>query len=145
MTLIGIRGDAGFVNPKLLLYAVQNSPCLVIDCANAANPHAIFPLYPDEAALCRVQVIQVELIYTFRDVLKQLYETGDFQNTKKIVITTFHHLFNYGNEKENREIYRHAWELMAKLGETCEVLVGVAKPHEEQAKKYCEVLETSTS
>jgi hypothetical protein len=120
-----LKGSRSSLNRKLLLYAVKNRPSLVIDCANAANPHVLFPEVQLEE-LDSVYVIPVELIYTFRDVLKKVRGIAERLGVKCIVITPFNGLFHYDDERENRGVMEHAWELMRGLAERYEVVVGVS-------------------
>jgi hypothetical protein len=123
MVLRKLRGSKSSLNRNLLLYAVRNRPSLVIDCANAANPHSLFPEVEQEE-LVDVYVIPIELIYAFRDVLKIVPGIADRLGVRCIVITPFNGLFHYDDERENENIIRHAWELMNRLGERYEVVVG---------------------
>lgn len=138
MALIGVKGNKYSVNNKLLLYAFER-PTLFLDCANCANPHSLFPEIPQEK-LEMVYVISAEVIYRFRDAILKLDFWCKKLGIKNIVITTYSGLFNYGNEEENYEVYVHSWELLDKLSEKYDIVIGVEENtvHEELGKKYCD-------
>jgi len=137
MVLKGVVGDRRRVNSYLFNEALKQTG-LLIDCSNCANPHALFPIAQEE--LENVHVIQVELIYVLRDVLKKVGEFCKGIGTKKVIITTFGGLFNYQDERENKNIYEHSWELMKELSQECEILVGIHHSQEEFARKFCDSL-----
>jgi len=124
MSLRAVVGNHRRLNHELLLYAFENVPCLVVDCANVANPHPFASRFPLEL-FHKVFVVEVELIYTLRDVLKRVPRHINELGLKCVVITSFNHLFNYQDEHENREIYLHAWELMKEISQSVDVFVGV--------------------
>ncbi len=127
------------INRKLLLHAVEHAPTLFVDCANCANPHSLFPLIPFEH-FRKVYVLEVEMLYKFRDVIKQLPPIATSLNAHCIIISTFGGLFNYDNDEENNEIYLHAWELMRLLSLDYHVIVGVNNKNVHFAKQYCHSL-----
>jgi len=134
MSLIGITGNARTVNTQLLIYALKNTPAFIIDCANCANPHAFFP-YHD--AFDKVFVLEIELIYVLRDVVKQLNHLIKDINPKCIIITTFHRLFHYQNEQENNDLYIHMWELLQEHAQRYSIFIGIAPMHKKYAH-YCD-------
>jgi hypothetical protein len=131
--ITGIVGNRYDVNKSLLKYAVENSPSLFIDCANCANPHKLFPQFQYEQ-LNDVYVMEVELLYTFRDVLKLLPKTADRLGTKTIIITTFGGLFNYDDTAENDDVLEHAWSIIRKIGKDYNIIIGLK---ENRYGKYC--------
>ena len=140
MTLIGIIGNSGsFINHKLLLYAANHTPSLVIDCANAANPHFLYPSVSLEK-MSQVYVIELELLYKFRDVLLRVPSLIKNRNIKSVIVTTSNHLFHYQDEIENQNLIEHSWELMKSIGKNNLVLVGLAPSYLKYAKKYCDRL-----
>ncbi|MBS3109791.1 hypothetical protein J4227_04655 [Candidatus Woesearchaeota archaeon] len=124
---------------KLLLHAFDSLPCLVIDCANAANPHALFPDAPLEK-FNSVYIIEVEMLYKFRDVLKRLFGMAKKTGAETVIITSFRHLFNYQDEIENANIYEQCWRIMKKAGTKCRIIVSVHQSQEKMARKYCDFL-----
>ncbi len=137
MTLIGIVGNSGsYINHKLLLYAANHSPSLIIDCANSANPHSIYPSISLEK-MAQVYVIELELLYKLRDVLLQTPLIIKKKGIKCIIVTTSDHLFHYQDEIENQNIIEHSWELMKDIGKSNLILVGLTPSHLKYAKKYC--------
>lgn len=140
MVLMGIIGSSSsYVNHRLLMYASNHAPSLVIDCANAANPHSLYPAVPMEK-MSQVYVIELELLYKFRDVLLRVPSIIKKMYIKSIVITTSDHLFNYQDKIENHNIIQHSWELMRAIGNKKAVLVGLTPSHLKYAKKYCHKL-----
>ncbi len=137
MTLIGLQGSHKAVNWILLQQAFQEQPSLIIDCANCANPHRVMQ-HADQ--FHDTYVMEVELIYTFRDVLKQIDTFASQKGIKRVVITTPRGLFNYQDTEENKNIFEHAWILIAKLSTKYEVVIGIVQDQEALAKKYCDVI-----
>jgi hypothetical protein len=135
--LTAICGRGRAVNAQLLAEATMNAPNLIIDCANCADPHAI-ARYSSAEALDDVHIIEVDLIYKFRDVLLALDETVKHIGAKKIIITTFDKLFNYQDKEENTDVYLQIWLLLRRMAATHDIIVGVreASAQEELARKY---------
>jgi len=129
MSLIGLRGPE--VNRKLLIYAA-NHGALVIDAANAANPHTLHPEISEER-FNNLEIIGCELLYKFRDILKTVKPKGT------LIVTTFDHLFNYQDDEENHNVLEHAWELMKNLAKRKNVIVGVSPKQRTYAEKYCDI------
>jgi len=116
------------VNFELIMHAIENTPSLILDCANYANPHLFYPFVnPDNFR--EVYVIPVDAIYRFRDTLKQAGQTAEKLRARCIVITTFDRLFSYDDPEENRNIIEHAWNIIDALSEKHEVLVGEKQRH----------------
>jgi hypothetical protein len=124
MALKSLRGDRKKVNPLILSYAVKNKPALIIDCANCANVLAIAP-YVNVDELDKVFVIELEMLYKFRDTLLETEKTAKNLGVSLIVVTTIGRMFNYNDEYENKMINFQIWEILRELGEEFEVLVGV--------------------
>ncbi len=120
-----------------MLFAARHRPSLIIDCANAANPHALFPEVPMEA-LHDIYVVELELLYKFRDVLKKAPDIVGSIGAKCVAITTFEGLFHYRDEEENYNIHEHAWELMRELSQHAPVLVGITPKQKHFALRYCD-------
>ncbi|HZX45571.1 MAG TPA: hypothetical protein VFF28_07870 [Candidatus Nanoarchaeia archaeon] len=132
--LTGIFGSRGSVNLSLLSHAVRNQPSLIVDCANIANPHVLFPFAQPED-MHDIYVVQAELMYKFRDILKHLDRLAKQVNPRCIVITLFDRLFHYNDEQENKDIIEHAWELMKKHSERYELIAGANHP---LASNFCD-------
>lgn len=126
--LTGIVGDKRTVINQLFKDATPQ--VLVIDCANAANPHRL--KIPQEN-LTNFHIIPIELLYAFRDITRNLPK-----NYKTIIITPIDILFNYHDEKENLAIYSQAWDNLRKSKEN--IIIGITKGsmHEKYAKLYCD-------
>lgn len=134
MALTAIVGSPSSINRWLLIYAVNNAPSLLIDCANCANPYSIFDFVEFES-LDRVFVMQAEITYTFRDILRRALKIAGQIGARCIVITTFGSLYHYDDEDENRDIREEAWELMKEISLRYEVMVGLVN---EEAAKVCD-------
>ncbi|MFH1850586.1 MAG: hypothetical protein ABH879_10505 [archaeon] len=136
MTLVGIRGNHHAVNRELLLHAFDNTPALILDCANCANPHSLFPEVEFEK-FDSVYVIEIELLYKLRDTLKRVPAMAKSLGLKSIVITSGHHLFDYSNDEENNNIYEHSWELMKEISDNLDIMVAVDDIHSDFAHRFC--------
>jgi hypothetical protein len=136
MTLFVLKGKSKSVNRKLLFYAADHIPALVIDCANCANPHSLYPMHIQN--LDHIFVVQAEMLYKFRDTLKYVDVILKDLALNCIVITTFDSLINYGDETENKAIFEHIWQFIGNLAKFHEVIVGVTANsiHEAFAWKY---------
>jgi hypothetical protein len=135
MTLITLSGDPMQVNKALLFYAAKNTPSLFIDCASMANPHILFPHITEEE-MSKVYVMQAEITYKFRDILKRTPIDAKRLNAKVVVITTFKGLFHYQDAMENESVAKQSWELMKNISKDNNVVVGVHTEdslHEEYA------------
>ncbi|HLP79514.1 MAG TPA: hypothetical protein VK158_02685 [Acidobacteriota bacterium] len=128
--LIGIVGEKRNVIQKL--FAKAKTPALVIDCANAANPHR---LKITQEQLTDYHIIPIELLYAFRDITKNL--PTQFAS---IIITPIDILFNYHDNNENMHMYSQAWENLRKHKGTIYVGVNKGTIHENYAKIYCDEL-----
>lgn len=137
MPLISISGDRKKVNRKLLMHAFQDSPSLILDCGNSADPHSLFPRIREEQ-LHNVYVMNAEAIYRFRDSLKETEHWMKKLKLRCLVITTIHTLFSYDNPEENHNVLEHCWELMKDISNRYPVLVGIAKDpmHIEFADRF---------
>jgi hypothetical protein len=142
MSLIGITGKStDTINRALVLYAGSNLPSLVVDCANCANPHAFYPKLTLQA-MQQIFIFELEQLYKFRDVLRQVPFHLNKINSKLVVVTTSDHLINYQNEDENMDIYIYAWKLMKKIGCRHNIFAGVSKDSYQlaYARKYADKL-----
>ena len=144
MALVGVLGSSRSVNTGLLCLAAEHAPSLFVDCADCANPHIIFPRIAPEQ-LERVFVMQVDLIYSFRDAIKGLAMTANNMGARRIVISTFGRLFHYGDEAENNDILEHAWELLKDTSRTHDIIIGIHDKERKRAHKFCdEVIQWDT-
>jgi len=101
-------------NDEIILYALDNVPSIILDCANAANPHRFFGKAPEEN-FRQAYVVPVDAIYRFRDTLKVAGNISRQHGAKVICITSFDYLFNYQDEEENKNVIEHCWELILQL------------------------------
>lgn len=130
MVLVGVRKN---VDKKLLSYASEHTPSLVIDCGKSLD--LIPPFFPKEDN--NVFFMKADLLYTLKDVLSEAGTIANSLGVKTIVITTFHKLFNFEEILENINIIQQLWELMENLGKDFDVLVGVHPNQESNALRYC--------
>lgn len=140
MPLIAFSGDsAREINRYLMHYAAGRVPVILVDCANAADPHRYYPAL-DVNAMAQIYVFELELLHKFRDVLRQVPVYANRLKAGCVIVTTSDRLLNYHNDAENENIYRHAWELMKKLSLTRDVVVGVprASAHYASAVRFCD-------
>ena len=107
---------------ELINYALKNTPSLIIDCANAADPHTYFP-YHDEECFENTYVLPVDLLYKFRDSLLQTQKFIQEKKIKVIVITSYSKLFHYNNNTENNLVLNHCFELMKELNKKTKVII----------------------
>ncbi len=141
MTLLTIISGAS-LNHKMIMYAAKKAPALIIDCANSADPHAFYPEISIEQ-FRKLYVIELELLYKFRDALLRVPSIMKNIGARTIVVTTSDHLFNYQDEKENYNIMDHSWELLKRIGEKYTVIAAVTpdSKHLRFARKYSHKLE----
>jgi hypothetical protein len=141
MPLIAIRGSAQAVNMQLMEAAFANPPSLIVDCANYADPHMLFPAVSQEE-LDSVYVLNAEAIYRFRDTMIKLpYWIGKL-GIKGVLVTTINTLFAYDDEEENRDVLEHSWQIMKRLGKSSTIRVGIipGTVHEQLALIYADQL-----
>jgi len=139
MGLVGITGT--YADHYVIDRAIQNQPALIIDCANKASPHSFFPHTLPET-LHHVYVLEVDLLYAFRDVLKQTKQMSRDLGLSFIAITRFEGLFHYGDEEETAAITNHAWELLQELAQDYTVFVALGRKHAQDAHEYCTEVRT---
>ncbi len=120
--VVGARKQASIV---VMRYALTRTPSLVIDCANIADFHRWNAVYPD-TDYAAVSVIELELLYKFRDAVKALDTLAP--NVSTVVVTSAKHLFHYGDESENVEVLTHAWELLAEHALTRDIVAVADTP-----------------
>jgi hypothetical protein len=134
LVLVGIHGNA-----EILIRAVERAPSLLIDCSNCADAHQLFP-FVDEEQLKSIYVIEVELLYLLRDVLKRTDAIARGIGAKCILVTQFSYLFSYNDEDENKNLLEHCWKLLRRLADSYEVIVGIHESYEELAKEHCDTI-----
>ena len=124
MGLVAVHGDSGSADHAVMSYALSHTPTIVIDCANVANVHRWFSLFP-YADYSQVYVYEFELLYKLRDALLVVEAEARKRHAGVIVVTSMRHLFHYQNDAENAELYSQAWELLAALGKKFDVRVAI--------------------
>lgn len=125
-------------NNEVFMYGSEHLPCLVIDCANFADPHRFYPDISLEQ-MQHMYVFELELLHRFRDVLRQLPLYAKRHQVQSVIVTTCDHLINYQDEQENRDIYQHAWELMRKMGGRWDIVAAVLRDSGQchWARQFC--------
>lgn len=124
MTLTPVKGSRETTNKALLDTAIKNAPSLLIDCSRAANPYSIKGYAPED--MRNVHVIEVEMLYKFRDTIRDLPRFLHETNAETIVVTDTTTLFDYDNDEENTVIRRNAGKRLRRLAQ--EHTVYVANP-----------------
>jgi hypothetical protein len=136
MSLRGIRASRKTANKAAIIYALEHSPALVVDCSNCANIHKFFPDHP-QAKFDEVYVLELELLYKYRDTLLQVHNLAVSRGCRTIVVTSATHMMHYGDEGENLEMFTHIWENLQELGRMYDVVVAVDDDiHFLFAKRY---------
>lgn len=130
MGLVGISGNPRKVNNSIMQLALDNTPCIVLDCVTAADAHKFFA-HTTEDALENAWVIEIELLYKLRDALKIVPQWMTEKKCNKLFITCNRHLFHYQDENENRNVYAHIWDLLLQLGWKYDIVVALT-PHSVQ-------------
>ncbi|MCB9362809.1 hypothetical protein H6504_05210 [Candidatus Woesearchaeota archaeon] len=122
---------------KFLLEAFKEKPSLIIDCANSADPHRVFPqVMPEE--MHDVYVMNAEAIYRYRDTLKQVPYWARRLAIKSIIVTSTRILFSYDDEEENHDVFVQCWELLKDISQRYKVIVEVGRKEAAFARKYCD-------
>lgn len=107
---------------ELISYALKNTPALIIDCANAADPHTYFP-YHNEDSFDNTYILSVDLLYKFRDSLLKTQKFIQEKKIKVIVVTSYSKLFHYNNDLENKMVLNHCYEIMRTLSKKTPVII----------------------
>jgi hypothetical protein len=128
MGLLGIRGE--HVDRKLMLYALAHTPSLVLDCANSANLHALYP-HASPEAFRQAHVITIDAIYRFRDALEGAGSWAERLEARTIVVTSYDRLFSYDDAVEKEHVLSQAWETIVRLSQRYDVVV----PYREGCKE----------
>lgn len=139
MGLTAVINTTKQANDEVTLHAIKNTPCVLVDCANSADPHR-YHAQASQEQLRDVHVISVDLLYDFREVIKQLPRHATTHETTRIIITTQDHLFNYQDDDENAHVQSHIWRLLSQLSTSFDLLVAVRKNsiHETYARIHAQ-------
>lgn len=128
MVLVGIREDA---NKKLLDFALEHTPSVVIACANTQ----LLPFSFDN--LRDIIVIETDILYTFKEAIEEAKTIAHTLGAKDIFVNAFDTACEKEEVKSNKKLVQEAWEEMQALGKHFNVFVGVNKNQEENALRYC--------
>lgn len=135
MALHILKGNGRALDHDVVRFALAYTPCLLVDCADAADPYQ----HPDTdvATFLAVHVVQAELLYRLRDILRALPQTVRRLGVKRVVITQFTRLFHYHDEAENADIYEEVWRRIGEAAKELDVVVGVPEGsvHEAYAER----------
>jgi len=85
---------------------LEKTPCLVIDCSTFMDPHKFFGK-ADIKDLKKIFIVEVEMLYKYRDTINNLEDLIKEVKPRRIIITRIHHLFNYQDEFENKIILKN--------------------------------------
>jgi hypothetical protein len=121
--------------------ALERTPSLIIDCANIADTHH-YTGWHDEQALHETYVLEIDLLYKFRDCIPHVQRFLPRNDIRFVAVTSFDHLFDYGDAVENKHVIDHAWERLARL--TVPTVVDVPDTYRRIAEQYCEVTSWDT-
>ena len=121
MTITPIRGSREETNKALLDTAIKEAPSLLIDCSRAANPYSIAGYAPED--MRDVYVVEVEMLYKFRDTMRDLPRFLDDTGADTVIVTDTSTLFDYDNGEENRVIRGNAGKRLRYLARTHTVYV----------------------
>lgn len=137
MGLCAVIDEKTKANDAVTLQAITQGPSLLVDCANSADPHR-YHAQTSEEELRQVHVISADLLYDFREIIKQLPQHATTYETTRVAITTQDHLFTYHDEEENAHVQAHTWRLLARLAKSFDVRVAVTKGsvHEAYARLH---------
>jgi hypothetical protein len=141
MGLAVICGTRHDMHQRILRIAAANQPVLIVDCATCADPHTLVR-YATPEALDQIYVIEVDLLYKFRDVLLQLEQLAKSVGAKKILISAFDRLFHYQDEEENGDVHEQIWLLLRRIAAAHDIVVAVRKGtvHEGFARRFAGVI-----
>lgn len=133
--LCGMIGDRS-INIILINEALDNTPALLIDCANVADIHKFKGRDIEQYA--NLYVLEVDSLYRLIPTLRQLSKILKKIGVKKVFMTSFTHLFNYDNDLENKDVYIYAWELLSNYATEFNIYVAVEKGtiHEHLSKVH---------
>jgi len=127
------------VDHALVQLALDRAPTLLLDCSTSANAHAHIA---EDQAFHNVYVVEIELIYKLRDVLRETKLLVRRFQPKFIILTTFNRLFNYQDEEENLHIYTQCWNMITELSQEYNVIAGIPNRGMQHAfaKARCELI-----
>lgn len=133
--LVAVSGEGSCRD--VVLRAIDEGVCGVIDCANTADPHTFFPLVEDAVEQCFV--LSIDLLYSFPDAVRQAFNTS----WRAVAVTFPGRLFHYQNSVENEQVFLQSWELLQKLSSRMPVFVSVRKDDAQLlfAGRFADVLE----
>ncbi len=135
--LVGVY-DAG---AAVVHAALRRAPSLVIDCANIADTH-LYTGWQAEERFHETYVLEIDLLYKFRDCIPVAKRFVEQNGIGFVAVTSFGHLFDYGDAVENYHVVRHAWERLASLSVT--TVVDVPEQYRSVAGEFCEVVTWDT-
>jgi hypothetical protein len=124
MPIVVLCGNRHIVNSEVLRSAASHTTALIIDGANAADPHTMLQ-YTKPENLDEIFVLETELIYKLRDAIVEISSLAKEADTNYVFFTTFDALFNYQDEEENQDVYRQVWLLLRQAAIKYHILVGV--------------------
>jgi hypothetical protein len=124
MSFTIVCGRRHNVNEELLRLAAHSIPALIIDGANAADPHRLVS-YASPEVCDDIFVLETELIYKLRDAITQLQTLAERSTAEHVYVTTFDKLFNYQDEEENENVYTQVWLLLRRAAINYHITVGV--------------------
>lgn len=96
---------------------------LFIDCDNSCDPHKLMDKHAEEIDTCleQIHVIQAELLYALREHCRHLPQYIEELRPRCIIVTPFHRVYHYQDEKENEAIFDYVWQVLRKCSIPCYV------------------------
>lgn len=129
--LIAHQNTAIGNDEALLLQAVlRGKKCLFIDAANCANPYKLLGVV-DEFQLKNVFVMNAEAIYRFKDTLLAAQKWMRELGCSELYVSSIGGLFSYDDQKENEEIIRHCYYILADLAQYYSVHIALDTRYEK--------------
>lgn len=115
-----VQGPQSHTNKILLRLALENRPSLLVDCSRAANPYSI--KIPRSHRMREVYVVEVEMLYKYRDTIKALPLFLQQTRAKTVIVTATDTLFDYSSSEETRMIKRNAKKRLQYVAKTKNVI-----------------------
>jgi len=103
----------------------------------AANPYRY---QATEEEFANTYVVEAESLYRFKPTIEQLASLTKMLDVKTIIITPYYHLFDFGNDREQAQVIKDCWDILAQLSETHSIFIGIKndRHHKLLASQHCD-------
>lgn len=125
MSLSGIIGRKDDVNQMVVRSALEDSPSIIVDCANCTDIQRFRDARPEW--LMSTFIVPAESLYRLLPTLRRLPVSAARVGTERIFVSTFTHLFDYDDKAENQDVFELAWRILEVLSGKFSVMVAVEK------------------